>query len=71
MAKAHSDPLRRAAIASQAVGFIGIIGLETWLGDAARPWQGVTLALMLVAAATIALLRRYRQNRRLRNRYDE
>ena len=43
------DGLRAVAIASQAVGFILIIALETWLGDAARVWQGVTLAAMLVA----------------------
>lgn len=60
------DGLRRMAIASQATGFILIIALETWLGDAARPWQGVTLAMMLVAAAWLALVRRYRRNRRRR-----
>ncbi|WP_110687716.1 hypothetical protein [Salinicola aestuarinus] len=66
MARGQSDPLRRVAIASQAAGFITIIALETWLGDAARPWQGVTLGLMLAAAALLALARRYRRNRRLR-----
>lgn len=58
------DTLRALAIASQAAGFILIIALETWLGDAARPWQGVTLALMLASASGVALLRRYRRNRR-------
>ncbi|GHB33637.1 hypothetical protein [Salinicola rhizosphaerae] len=61
-----SDNLRRVAIASQAIGFVLIIALETWLGDAARPWQGVTLAGMLVTAAWLALVRRYRRNRRRR-----
>ncbi|MBZ9558910.1 MULTISPECIES: hypothetical protein [Modicisalibacter] len=57
------DTLRVLAIASQAVGFILILTLETVLGDAARPWQGVTLALMLAAALIIAVLRQYRRNR--------
>lgn len=57
------DTLRALAIASQAVGFILILTLETVLGDAARPWQGVTLGLMLAAALTIAVLRQYRRNR--------
>lgn len=60
------DGLRAVAIASQAVGFILIIALETWLGDAARVWQGVTLAVMLVAASGVALVRRYRRNRQRR-----
>ncbi|ABE57833.1 MULTISPECIES: hypothetical protein [Chromohalobacter] len=60
------DGLRAVAIASQAVGFILIIALETWLGDAARVWQGVTLAAMLVAASGVALVRRYRRNRQRR-----
>lgn len=62
----NGDSLRRLAIASQAVGFILIITLETWLGDAARPWQGMTLAFMLTAAAGLALVRRYRRNKRRR-----
>lgn len=62
MAKRY-DALRALAIASQALGFILIITLETVLGDAARPWQGATLAAMLLAALTIALLRQYRHNR--------
>ncbi|MDW5376159.1 hypothetical protein R6258_04425 [Halomonas sp. HP20-15] len=62
MAKRY-DALRALAIASQALGFILIITLETVLGDAARPWQGATLAAMLLAALTIAVLRRYRDNR--------
>ncbi|MEQ7872246.1 hypothetical protein [Chromohalobacter israelensis] len=60
------DGLRAVAIASQAVGFILIIALETWLGDAARVWQGFTLAAMLVAASGVALVRRYRRNRQRR-----
>ena len=60
------DGLRAVAIASQAVGFILILALETWLGDAARVWQGVTLAAMLVAASGVALVRRYRRNRQRR-----
>ncbi|HET8791656.1 MAG TPA: hypothetical protein VFM75_10630 [Modicisalibacter sp.] len=62
MAKSF-DTLRVLAIASQAAGFIAIIALETLMGDAARPWQGMTLALMLGSALWVALLRRYRRNR--------
>ncbi|SOC57855.1 hypothetical protein SAMN05421509_11131 [Chromohalobacter canadensis] len=60
------DGLRAAAIASQALGFILIMTLETCLGDAARPWQGMTLALMLLAACWVALMRRYRHNKQRR-----
>ena len=69
MAKRY-DALRALAIASQALGFILIITLETVLGDAARPWQGATLAAMVVAALTIALLRQHRHNR-VRKAADE
>ncbi|OLO04136.1 hypothetical protein [Salinicola socius] len=62
------DNLRRIAIASQATGFILILTLETVMGDAARPWQGVTLAAMLATAAWLALVRRYRRNRQRRRR---
>lgn len=62
MAKSAFDTLRALAIASQALGFILIITLETVMGDAARPWQGLTLAAMVVAALWIALARRYRRN---------
>ncbi|MEA3252905.1 MAG: hypothetical protein U9Q35_15405 [Pseudomonadota bacterium] len=62
MAKRY-DGLRALAIASQALGFILIITLETVLGDAARPWQGATLAAMLLAALSIAGIRQYRYNR--------
>nr|WP_299246163.1 hypothetical protein [uncultured Halomonas sp.] len=58
-----ADHLRSLAIASQATGFVLIVALETWLGDAARPWQGATLAVMLVTAVWIALVRLYRRNR--------
>jgi Flp pilus assembly protein TadB len=64
MAGSSFDTLRALAIASQAVGFILIITLETVLGDAARPWQGVTLAAMVVVALGIAVVRLYRRNRR-------
>ncbi|SDM52528.1 hypothetical protein SAMN05192555_11469 [Franzmannia pantelleriensis] len=64
MAKPAFDILRALAIASQALGFIVIITLETLLGDAARAWQGVTLALMVVVALGIALARLYRRNKR-------
>lgn len=57
------DKLRALAIASQAAGFILIILLETLLGDAARPWQGGVLAIMLAFALTIAMIRQYRRNR--------
>ncbi|CAH1042519.1 hypothetical protein [Halomonas sp. TD01] len=57
------DILRALAIGSQALGLMLIITLETVMGDAARPWQGVVLALMVAAALTIALIRLYRRNR--------
>ncbi|MGO2242458.1 MAG: hypothetical protein ACTH5D_11935 [Halomonas sp.] len=56
------DRLRALAIGSQAIGLILIITLETIMGDAARPWQGVVLAVMLVTALAIALVRLYRRN---------
>jgi hypothetical protein len=63
MARSTFDTLRALAIASQALGFILIITLETLMGDAARPWQGWTLAAMVSAALWIALVRLYRRNR--------
>lgn len=57
------DPLRALAIASQALGFVLIITLETVLEDAARPWQGATLGVMLLVALGVALMRRYRRNK--------
>jgi len=63
MAQAAFDTLRALAIASQATGFILILALETLMGDAARPWQGWTLAAMLAAALWIALVRLYRRNK--------
>ncbi|CAO1659566.1 hypothetical protein [Salinicola sp. NYA28a] len=65
------DGLRRIAIASQAIGFVLIITLETVMGDDARPWQGVMLALMLATAAWLALVRRYRRNRKLRHERED
>lgn len=62
MAKSDFDTLRVLAIASQALGLSLIITLETLLGDAARPWQGWTLAAMIVVALGIALARLYRRN---------
>lgn len=58
------DTLRVLAVASQAIGFILIITLETLMADAARPWQAATLGAMLTCALGIALARRYRRNRR-------
>ncbi|SEL78256.1 hypothetical protein [Halomonas daqiaonensis] len=63
MARPAFDTLRALAITSQALGFILIITLETLMGDAARPWQGWTLAVMVTAAIGIALVRLYRRNR--------
>ncbi|PAU70761.1 hypothetical protein ACSTAY_00770 [Vreelandella alkaliphila] len=57
------DILRALAIGSQALGLMLIITLETVMGDAARPWQGGVLAIMVAAALTIALIRLYRRNR--------
>jgi hypothetical protein len=62
MARSAFDNLRAWAIASQALGFVLILTLETLLGDAARPWQGWTLAAMITAALWIALVRLYRRN---------
>lgn len=56
------DKLRALAIGSQAIGLMLIITLETVMGNAARPWQGLVLAAMLVTALTIALVRLYRRN---------
>jgi len=66
MGVGRGDNLRRVAIASQATGFILIITLETVMGDDARPWQGVTFAAMLATAAGLALMRRYRRNKKRR-----
>ncbi|AMC99260.1 MULTISPECIES: hypothetical protein [Halomonas] len=63
MAKSSFDTLRVLAIASQALGFILIITLETVMGDAARPWQGATLAVMVLCALCLALARLYRRNK--------
>ena len=64
------DVLRALAIGSQALGLIVIITLETLLGDAARPWQGLTLGVMLAAALIIALVRLYRHNRLRKQRAE-
>ncbi len=63
MAKSSFDTLRVLAIASQALGFILIITLETLMGDSARPWQGVTLGVMVLCALFLALARLYRRNK--------
>lgn len=63
MAKPAFDILRVLAIASQAIGLIAVITLETVMGDAARPWQGLTLGLMIAAALVLAVARTYRRNR--------
>lgn len=65
-----TDHLRALAIASQAIGFVLIIALGTWMGDAARSWQGVTLAVMLAAAVWIALVRLYRRNRQRKRAFE-
>ncbi len=63
MARSAFENLRAWAIATQAMGFVLILTLETLLGDAARPWQGWTLGAMITAALWIALVRLYRRNR--------
>jgi|AntDeeMinimDraft_5_1070356.scaffolds.fasta_scaffold01916_4 adenine/guanine phosphoribosyltransferase-like PRPP-binding protein len=63
MAQPTYDPLRALAIGTQAAGLVVIIMLETVLGDAARPWQGITLGLMVASALGIALARLYRHKR--------
>lgn len=57
------DVLRALAIGSQALGLALIITLETVMGDAARPWQGMVLGAMVAFALAIALVRLYRRNR--------
>ncbi|WP_168015468.1 hypothetical protein [Halomonas salinarum] len=64
MAKPAFDILRALAIGSQAAGLTAVITLETVMGDAARPWQGLTLGLMVSAALLLAVARTYRRNRR-------
>ncbi|MGY4878640.1 hypothetical protein ACLUEY_12235 [Vreelandella aquamarina] len=68
MAQQAFDMLRALAIGSQAIGLMLIITLETALGDNARLWQGVTLALMITAALCIALVRLYRRNKQRKQR---
>ncbi|MDN6180854.1 MAG: hypothetical protein L0I84_07640 [Halomonas subglaciescola] len=68
MAQPTYDPLRALAIGSQALGLIVIITLETLMGDSARPWQGVTLGLMVAAALCLAVARLYRRKRAQRER---
>ncbi|PMR74274.1 hypothetical protein [Billgrantia endophytica] len=63
MAKKAFDTLRILAIASQALGFVLIMTLETLLGNAARPWQGLTLAVMVLCALVLAVARLYRRNK--------
>ena len=70
MTSSGIDVLRALAIGSQALGLALIIALETVMGNAARPWQGVVLAIMLVTALLIALARLYRRNRQ-RKEADE
>lgn len=60
------DRLRALAIGSQAIGLLLIITLETVMGNAARPWQGVVLVGMLATAIVIALMRLYRRKRHQR-----
>lgn len=63
MAKKTFDSLRALAIASQALGFIVIVTLETLLGDSARPWQALTLAAMVGSALGLAVVSHYRRNK--------
>nr|WP_300310038.1 hypothetical protein [Halomonas sp.] len=63
------DSLRILAIASQAIGFILIFVLGTTL-ESPRPWQGVTLAIMISVALGVAIVRRYR-SKRLQKERDE
>lgn len=64
MAHKSFNTLRALAIGSQALGFILIITLETVMpGEAARPWQGATLALMIACALALAVVRLYRRNK--------
>lgn len=63
MAKTSFDTLRALAIASQALGFVIIITLETLMHEAARPWQALTLAAMVASALAIALVRHYQRNK--------
>lgn len=70
MAQPPFDMLRALAIGTQAIGLMLIITLETVLGDNARLWQGITLALMVTAALCIALVRLYRRNKQRKQRAE-
>ncbi|MFK7160194.1 hypothetical protein V6U78_03990 [Marinospirillum sp. MEB164] len=62
-----NDRLKNWAVASQAVGLIVIVALETWLGRGeAGQWQKWVLIAMLACAALVALLRFYRHQQHLK-----
>lgn len=62
-----NNRLRLWAIVSQALGFMVIFWLETYLGRGqAGAWQLGVLLLMLAAALLIAVLRRYQQRKVMR-----
>lgn len=68
---AMKDPLRVWAIATQLIGFVLIISIDTWAGHGeARSLQAWVLAGMLSAALVIAGLRRWRQRRELRRQHQ-
>lgn len=64
----HYDRSRAIAVASQAAGLIAIVALETWLGDDARPWQGLVFALMLACGLGLALRSYYQKQKARRER---
>jgi hypothetical protein len=64
----HYDRSRAIAVVSQAAGLIAIVALETWLGDAARPWQGLVFALMLACGLGLALRSYYLKQKARRDR---
>lgn len=62
-----NNRLRLWAIVSQALGFMVIFWLETYLGRGqAGAWQLGVLLLMLAAALLIAVLKRYQQRKAMR-----
>lgn len=62
-----NDRLKIWAVASQAMGLILIVALETWLGRGqAGLWQKWVLIAMLLCAGIVALLRFYRHQQHVK-----
>lgn len=61
-----NDNLRLLAVFTQLSGFIIIFLMRTYAIDIF--WQGCVLALMLLSALGVWLLRRYRKNKQIRHK---